>query len=345
MPAKLKVGVVFGGRSGEHEVSLMSSASVMKYIPAEKYEVVPLGITKSGGWLTEGNPWEALKKGTNEHGGPPPTDLLSTLDVVFPVLHGPYGEDGTIQGLFEMCGVPYVGAGVLASAVGMDKVIQKQVFQANGFPIARYLTVERGDWENKSGDISAQIQTELGLPVFVKPANLGSSVGVSKARTEDELKAAIQLALEYDRRIMVEEYIPCREFECAILGNSNPAASVIGEIVPHKEFYDYEAKYTDGVSDLIIPAPVPNAVQEQVQALGIAAYKAIDCAGMARVDFFMHRETGQVLLNEVNTIPGFTHLSMYPRLWEASGLNYPELIDRLIILARERFSERSRLRV
>ncbi|HHV56639.1 MAG TPA: D-alanine--D-alanine ligase [Firmicutes bacterium] len=340
--AKLKVGIVFGGRSGEHEVSLMSAASVIKFIPREKYDPVLIGITKTGGWLTEGNPWETLRKETAEPGGPPPTALLAGLDVIFPVLHGPYGEDGTIQGLFEMCGVPYVGAGVLASSVGMDKVIMKQVFEASKLPIARYLVVWRHAWRREPAKTGDLIEERLGLPVFVKPANLGSSVGISKARTREELTAALQLATQYDRKVVVEEYIPCREFECAVLGNDDPAASVIGEIVPHNEFYDYEAKYTDGVSDLIVPAAVPASVQSRVQELAVAAYKAIDCAGMARVDFFMHRETGQVIVNEINTIPGFTNLSMYPRLWEASGLSYPDLIDRLITLAQERFKERAR---
>lgn len=343
---KLRVGIVFGGCSGEHEVSLMSAASVIKFIPRDKYEPVLIGITKKGGWLTEGNPWEALKQGTSEPGGPAPTELLASLDAVFPVLHGPYGEDGTIQGLFEMCAVPYVGAGVLASAVGMDKVTMKRVFAASGLPIVRHRVLERRVWENEPREtIIKDVVKELGLPVFVKPANLGSSVGVSKARNEEELKQAVDLACQYDRKVVIEEYIPCREVECAVLGNDEPEASVIGEVVPRKEFYDYEAKYTDGVSDFIVPAPFPRAIQEEVRSLAIRAFKAIDCSGMARVDFFIHRETGRVILNEINTIPGFTHLSMYPRLWEASGLSYPDLIDRLIVLARERFAERRRNRI
>lgn len=343
---KLRVGIVFGGCSGEHEVSLMSAASVIKFIPRDKYEPVLIGITKKGGWLTEGNPWEALKQGTSEPGGPAPTELLASLDVVFPVLHGPYGEDGTIQGLFEMCAVPYVGAGVLASAVGMDKVTMKRVFAASGLPIARYRVIERRVWESQPPKALIQdVVNDLGLPVFVKPANLGSSVGVSKARNEEELKLAVDLACQYDRKVVIEEYIPCREVECAVLGNDDPEASVIGEVVPRKEFYDYEAKYTDGVSDFIVPAAFPRTVHEEVRSLAIRAFKAIDCSGMARVDFFIHRETGRVILNEINTIPGFTHLSMYPRLWEASGLSYPDLIDRLITLARERFAERRRNRI
>ncbi|MGB9826779.1 MAG: D-alanine--D-alanine ligase family protein, partial [Desulfofundulus sp.] len=272
--------------------------------------------------------------------------LLASLDVVFPVLHGPYGEDGTIQGLFEMCAVPYVGAGVLASAVGMDKVTMKRVFAASGLPIARYRVIERRVWESQPPKALIQdVVNDLGLPVFVKPANLGSSVGVSKARNEEELKLAVDLACQYDRKVVIEEYIPCREVECAVLGNDDPEASVIGEVVPRKEFYDYEAKYTDGVSDFIVPAAFPRTVHEEVRSLAIRAFKAIDCSGMARVDFFIHRETGRVILNEINTIPGFTHLSMYPRLWEASGLSYPDLIDRLITLARERFAERRRNRI
>lgn len=343
--AKKRIGIIFGGRSGEHEVSLMSASSVIRFLPRDKYEPVLIGITKAGGWLTEGNPWETLRAGNPVSGGPAPTELLASLDAVFPVLHGPYGEDGTIQGLFEMCDVPYVGAGVMASAVGMDKVIMKRVFQANGLPIADFQVVWRQAWESKPDKIVASIKGELGLPVFVKPANLGSSVGVSKAGNETELAAALNLACQYDRKVVVEEFIPCREVECSVLGNDDPQASVIGEIIPHKEFYDYEAKYTDGASDLLVPAPVPPSLQEEVQRIAVAAFKAIDCAGMARVDFFIHRATGQVILNEINTIPGFTHLSMYPRLWQASGLSYPDLLDRLITLAFERFEDRKKNRV
>ena len=341
MPVK-KVGIVFGGQSGEHEVSLMSAESVIQFLPRDRYEPVLIGITKCGGWLTEGNPWEALKQGTKDPGGPAPTALLSSLDVIFPVLHGPYGEDGTIQGLFEMCGVAYVGADVLASSIGMDKVIMKQIFRANNFPIAAYTVAWRRHFEEDPESVLEDIVAKLGLPVFVKPANLGSSVGVSKANDTAELAQALKLACSYDRKVIVEEYIPCREIECSVLGNDFPEASIIGEIVPHNEFYDYGAKYSEGGSDLLIPAPVPAAVSEEVRALAVAAFQAIDCSGMARVDFFIHRDTGRVILNEINTIPGFTRYSMYPRLWQATGLSYPDLIDRLLVLALERFSDRRR---
>lgn len=340
---KTKVGVIFGGRSGEHEVSLMSAASVIEFLPPEKYEPVLIGITREGGWITEGNPWEILRQGeSDKQGGPIPVDLLASLDVVFPVLHGTFGEDGTIQGLFEMCDVPYVGAGVLGSSVGMDKAIMRSVFRDQGLPLADYKVIMRHEWTQKSNKVCQDIVDAFGFPVFVKPANMGSSVGLSKARDKNELKQSLDLASRYDRKIIIEEFVPGREIECSVLGNDAPQASVVGEIVPHHEYYDYEAKYTDGRADLIIPAPLEDEVVTEVQSLAVAAFKAVDCCGMARVDFFLHEITGEVIVNEINTIPGFTNLSMYPRLWQASGISYPELLDRLIGLALERYSERKK---
>lgn len=337
---RLKIGIVFGGRSGEHEVSLMSAASVIEYLPRAKYEPVLIGITRSGKWVTKGDPWKLLKEGRDDDASLLPVELLSSLDAVFPVLHGTYGEDGTIQGLFEMLGLPYVGAGVLGSSVGMDKVIMKNVFQDHNFPVAKYRVILKPDWQQNSANIIQDIIDYFGFPVFVKPANLGSSVGISKARNKEELMVAIDSAGRYDRKIIVEEFVPAREIECAVLGNADPKASVVGEVIPHNEYYDYEAKYTDGKSDLVIPALLTQKIIDEVRTLAVAAFKAVDCCGMARIDFFLHRITGKVIINEINTLPGFTNFSMYPRLWQASGLGYPDLLDRLIQLALERHTER-----
>jgi D-alanine-D-alanine ligase len=342
--ARLKVGIIFGGKSGEHEVSLMSAASVIKYMPSDKYESVLIGITKEGKWITEGNPWEILKTGSpNVQGGPIPVNLLASLDVVFPVLHGTFGEDGTIQGLFEMCNVPYVGAGVMASSASMDKAIMKSVFRDHGLPLVKEKVVMRSQWKNNPDKVCQDIINSFDFPVFVKPANLGSSVGISKVNNGTELRKALDLASLYDYKLIVEEFVPAREIECAVLGNDDPQASVVGEIVPHNEYYDYEAKYTDGKADLIIPAKLDPEVIIEVQRLAIAAYKAVDCSGLGRVDFFLHRSTGEIIVNEINTLPGFTHLSMYPLLWEASGLSYPKLISKLIELALERHGTRQQL--
>ena len=267
------------------------------------------------------------------------------LDVVFPVLHGPYGEDGTVQGLLELANVPYVGAGVLGSAVGMDKAVMKTLFLARQLPVGPYIVVLRPEWHDSMQAISARVTKELGYPVFVKPANLGSSVGISKAKTASDLMTAMELALQYDRKVVIEAAVPeAREIECAVLGNDNPQASLPGEIIPSREFYDYEAKYLDEHSKTIIPAELPEAQVREVQRLAVAAFRAVDCAGMARVDFFIARRSGEIFLNEVNTIPGFTTISMYPKMWEASGVSYPELIDRLIVLALERHAEKQQLR-
>lgn len=366
MGKKLRVGIIFGGRSGEHEVSLMSAQGVMKAIDQTKYEVVPIGITKEGRWLASGDPLKALASGDsaesyhaallaepsaqglmrldelNAQRGGLAAVRVSQLDVVFPILHGPYGEDGTIQGLLELAGIPYVGAGVMASAVGMDKVIFKDVMRAHGLPVVPYLVVKRKTFEQQPDRVVAQVESEIGYDCFVKPANLGSSVGISKAHNRAELLAGLAEAARYDRKLIVEVAVEAREIEVSVLGNDEPIASVPGEIVPCNEFYDYAAKYLDGKSELLIPAPIPPETAEAIRRLAVAAYLAIDCAGMARADFLLDRLTGQVYINEVNTLPGFTAISMYPKLWEASGISYPELIDRLIQLALERQADKDR---
>jgi D-alanine-D-alanine ligase len=365
MREKVRVGLIFGGRSGEHEVSLMSAQGVMGAIDREKYEVVPIGITKGGRWLAAGDPMKALSSGVAAESNPAlllaePSQQglmrletreqkralkaiqVSQLDVVFPILHGPYGEDGTIQGLLELAGLPYVGAGVAASAVGMDKALFKDIMCAHGLPVVPYLVVKRKSWEREPEETVARIEAELGYDCFVKPANLGSSVGISKAHNRSELRAALDEAARYDRKLVVEVAVDAREIEVSVLGNDEPMASVPGEIVPCNEFYDYSAKYLDGESELLIPAPLPAETADLVRRLSTEAYLAIDCAGMARADFLLDRATGRVYVNEVNTLPGFTPISMYPKLWEASGVSYTELIDRLIQLALERHADKRR---
>ncbi|MGC8781811.1 MAG: D-alanine--D-alanine ligase [Anaerolineae bacterium] len=359
MSSRLRVGVLFGGRSGEHEVSLASARSVMAALDPAKYEVVPIGITHSGRWLTNGDPLARLAAG-EDAAAAAETALVAAagrrelvpgatgerfpqLDVIFPVLHGPFGEDGTVQGLFELADIPYVGCGVLASAAGMDKIVSKALFAAAGLPQARYLAFTRREWEQRPAEVIARIEAELPYPVFVKPANLGSSIGVSKVKEAAALAPALAEAARYDRRLVVEEAVPhAREIECSVLGNDEPLASVPGEVVPSNEFYDYAAKYIDGRSQLLIPAPLPAALAEQVRELAVRAFKAIDGAGLARVDFLLNGVTEELFINEVNTMPGFTAISMYPKLWAASGLSYPELCDRLIELALERHRDRSR---
>jgi D-alanine-D-alanine ligase len=364
MKNKLRVGLIFGGRSGEHEVSLMSAREVMSAIDTETCEVVPIGITKEGRWLASGNPMKALTSGAADESSPAallaePSQRglmrldnareqaltaiqVSPLDVVFPVLHGPYGEDGTIQGLLEMAGIPYVGAGVTASAVGMDKAVFKDVMHAHGLPLVSWVVIKRQTWEQEPETTIARIEAQIGYDCFVKPANLGSSVGISKAHNRAELKAALAEAARYDRKLIVEVALDAREIEISVLGNDEPIASIPGEVVPSNEFYDYAAKYLDGTSELLIPAPIPSETAELVARLAIEAFLAIDCAGMARVDFLLDRNRGDLYLNELNTLPGFTTISMYPRLWEASGISYSELIDRLIQLALERHADKSR---
>jgi|YNPNPStandDraft_1061719.scaffolds.fasta_scaffold05187_6 D-alanine-D-alanine ligase len=366
-PRKLRVGVIFGGRSGEHEVSLASARSVMGAMDPQKYDILPIGITRDGRWIASGDPLQALASGEESLSTPvallgdpsqrglmrlEPTEgrleraLLAELDVVFPVLHGPYGEDGTVQGLLELAGIPYVGAGVTASALAMDKALFKEVMRANGLPVVRSLVIKRGEWERQPEEVLARIEAELGFPVFTKPVNLGSSVGVSKCHDRTGLARGLTEAARYDRRMLVEAAVPqAREIEVSVLGNDDPIASVPGEIIPSREFYDYAAKYLDSgeqASRLLIPAPIPPETAQKVREMAVRAFVAIDCSGMARADFLLSGATGELYVNELNTIPGFTAISMYPKLWEASGLPYPELIDRLINLALERHADRAR---
>lgn len=393
MSNKLRIGILFGGRSGEHEVSLLSAASVLKAINRKKYEIVPIGITKAGQWVTASDAERLLTGDSTQsdrhlRAGDPaatptaavlargesvivppvpsatqtgalvpfetdaralhPSHTTLNLDVIFPVLHGTFGEDGTIQGLFELAGIAYVGSGVLGSATGMDKDVMKRLFAAAKLPIPKHVSFLRAEWEAGPRKITAKIEATLNYPLFVKPANLGSSVGITKAHNRKELGPAIDLAASYDRKIVVEQGIggkrgKARELEVAILGNDNPAASAVGEIVPGKEFYDYEAKYLTEGSDLILPAKITKAQSRYIQQMAIAAFRACDCAGLARVDFLMEPGKSQrIYLNEINTLPGFTSISMYPKLWAASGIPYSELIDRLIGLALERRAERDR---
>lgn len=367
---KLRIGLVFGGRSGEHEVSLASARSVMANLDREKYDVVPIGITKEGSWLLGTKPARliAAEQSVGEEaddstettavtltGDPRLRRLIpvqggeklrdnGALDVIFPVLHGTYGEDGTLQGLLEMANVPYVGCGVLGAALGMDKEKMKIVFQAIGLPNVDYLVYRRNEWERSPESIMDAIEQRLDYPCFVKPVNLGSSVGINKAHDRVELAHAMLVAAEYDRKIIIEHGINCREFECAVLGNDEPIVSVVGEVVASNEFYDYNAKYLDNQSQVIIPANIPQATAEEIRRQAIKAFLALDLSGLARVDFFLEKETGQVYINEVNTLPGFTEISMYPKLWEASGLPYPQLLDRLIELAIERHEDKQRNR-
>jgi D-alanine-D-alanine ligase len=350
---KLRVGIIFGGRSGEHEVSVTSASSIFKHIDRNKYEPIAIRIEKDGSWSfpqqepAASNVADAIAQAraarrdntTNDPG----LDALN-LDVVFPVLHGPYGEDGTIQGLLEMAGLAYVGNGVLASAAGMDKSIMKILFAGRGLPVCRSHDFVRPEWDRNRNALLQQIGA-LGLPVFVKPANLGSSVGITKVKTPAELVPAIELALQFDRKIIIEAAVPrAREIECAVLGNDDPKTSVPGEILPSREFYDYEAKYLDEGSKTVIPADLPPATVAQVQRLAVEAFRAIDGAGLARVDFLMDGDAGTIYLNEINTLPGFTNISMYSKMWEASGVAYSALVDRLIQLGLERHAEKQKLK-
>jgi D-alanine-D-alanine ligase len=390
---KIRVGILFGGRSGEHEISLLSAASVFKAIDKGKYEVVPIGITKEGRWVTAADA-ERLLHGKAEEGkhlraGDPEAtpgaavlargesvvvppepqrhasitpfqtdssshaltrraaDRAIDVDVIFPVLHGTFGEDGTIQGLLELADMPYVGAGVLGSAAGMDKDIMKALFRAAGLPIVKHVTLLRSDWEANPKKIQKLVESTLKYPLFVKPANLGSSVGISKAHGRKELGPAIEEAAKFDRKIVIEQGVggskqKAREIECSVLGNDQPAASLPGEIVPSTEFYDYNAKYLDEGSQLIIPAKLSKSETKEVQRLAIAGFKAVDCSGLARVDFLMDPKSRKIYLNEINTMPGFTAISMYPKLWAASGVSYADLIGRLIQLGLERHAEKKK---
>jgi len=396
--AKIRVGILFGGRSGEHEVSLLSAASVLNAIDKTKYEVVPVGITKDGRWLTAEHA-ERLLKGQEQAdrsdrptrvtplraGDPeatpgaavlaagasvvvPPepsrretglapfqtdanlrraSDRAINVDVIFPVLHGTFGEDGTIQGLLELADIAYVGAGVLGSSAGMDKDVMKSLFRAAGLPIVKHVTVLRGQFEREPKKVQKLVESKVKYPVFVKPANLGSSVGISKAHDHRELGPAIAEAAKFDRKIVIEEGVggkknKAREIEVAVLGNDNPKASIAGEIVPCKEFYDYDAKYLSEGSEAVIPAKITKAEMKTVQRLAIAAFQAVDCTGLARVDFLMDPKSRKIFVNEINTMPGFTAISMYPKMWAASGVSYPELIDRLVQLGIERHVDKKR---
>jgi D-alanine-D-alanine ligase len=356
---KITVALLFGGKSGEHEVSLRSAASILKALDRKKYEVIPVGITKEGQWRSDPKFLEAAFPEILQSGSPvllpaEPTEnhLIqihskdkkisnkARIDVVFPALHGTFGEDGTIQGLLDMANIPYVGAGVLGSAVGMDKDVMKRLLQQAGLPIVPFVVLLDYQWRREQTRIIQEIESRCGYPCFVKPANLGSSVGISKVRNRRELNRSIELAAEYDRKIIVEQGVEAREIECSVLGNDEPQASLPGEIIPSHEFYDYAAKYLDESSRLLIPAPLEGSQTKTIQELAVKTFLATECSGMARVDFFLERRTGKILVNEINTIPGFTSISMYPKLWEASGISYPELIDRLIQLAIERHSAR-----
>jgi D-alanine-D-alanine ligase len=391
---KLRVGILFGGRSGEHEVSLLSAASVFTAIDKNKYEVVPIGITKEGHWVTASDAQRLLAgeglRSTQAHrraGDPEATPAAAVLasgeavivppepqsqggqlnplqtarspalarraadrainvDIIFPVLHGTFGEDGTIQGLLELADMPYVGAGVLGSAAGMDKDIMKALFRAAGLPLVKHVTVLRSDWIAQPKQVRNRIERQLKYPLFVKPANLGSSVGISKVHRRNELGSGIEEAAKFDRKIVIEQAVggrkKARELECSVLGNDHPEASLPGEIVPSKEFYDYEAKYLDEGSELIIPARLSKRESKTVQELAIRAFQAVDCSGLARVDFLMEPKTHKIYINEINTMPGFTAISMYPKLWAASGLSYSQLVERLIELGLERHAEKKK---
>jgi D-alanine-D-alanine ligase len=375
---RLRIGVLYGGRSGEHEVSLASAAAVFANVDRQRYEPVPIRIEKDGRWVLADRPPSAASaadviqqvrsdvarvRGGREVFLPPrpgedtvvlvdrraPGDDGETsaaltglrLDVIFPVLHGPYGEDGTIQGLLELANVPYVGCGVLASAVGMDKAVMKDLFRTRGLRVSQGVTVRRRDWRSSPAAVTATIEKSITYPIFVKPANLGSSVGISKVHHAGELAGALDLAAEFDRKIIVEAAVAdAREIECAVLGNDDPEASVPGEIVPSREFYDYEAKYIDSGSRLEIPAQLDPAVAREVRRQAIVAFEAIDGTGLARVDFLLSRSSGELYVNEINSLPGFTTISMFSKLWQASGLDYPALVDRLIALAIERHADK-----
>lgn len=346
---KLRVAVLFGGRSGEHEVSCASAQSVIRALDSEKYDVEPVLIAKDGRWLvgegvaqylTDGT---VLKNNIRESMLVPCPQQQETFDVVIPLIHGTNGEDGTLQGLLELAGVPYVGAGVLGSAVGMDKIMQKAVLRDTGIPVASSVSCTADQYNRDSNACHVKMH-DLGYPLFVKPANGGSSVGISKVRDRSALEEAITSALRYDERVLAELAVPeARELEIAVLGNDTPRASVIGEIIPSGEFYDYQAKYVDDASELIIPAELADDVAERIHAFALQAFEVLNLSGMARVDFLISKTTGELVLNEVNTIPGFTEISMYPKLWEASELPYSKLIDELIHLARERFAARNAL--
>lgn len=364
---KLTVGVVFGGRSGEHEVSLVSAASIIKAMAPEKYEIVEIGITHDGKWMVDDlksgheTGETCLEKFKKKDFAELREAYLSTdpekrgivygdgnfqkIDVMFPVLHGPFGEDGTIQGLFEMLNMPYAGCGVLASSTAMDKLQCKALWESAGLPVVPYIGFTRAAWALEKRQILEDIRENIGIPCFVKPANMGSSVGISKVKKEEDLEAAIDEAAKYDRRILVEISVDAREIECAVLGNDDPFASPVGEVIVGGEFYDYHDKYVNGVSTTQIPAEIPDETSTEIRDICVKAYKLLDCSGLSRVDCFLDRKSGAIYLNEINTLPGFTSISMYPKMMEASGLSYKKLIDKLIDLAMERYEDKKRNKV
>jgi D-alanine-D-alanine ligase len=365
---RIRVGIIFGGKSGEHDVSITSAHAILNNIDDTRFEAVPIGITRDGGWVTGGDPLRQLAATSRlplpEYSGEPggaarvphsslvqdnpsqqlrdssDTTWVQDLDVVFPVLHGPMGEDGTVQGMLELAGIPYVGSAVLGSAVSMDKITAKRLCEGAGLPIVPWISLRRRDWERDRNAVALRIETEIGYPCFVKPSNMGSSVGVFKVHGPEELAGAIDGAGEYDRRLLVEQSVNARELEVSVLGNDDPISSIVGEVVPGHEFYDYEAKYVDDSSELLIPAPVSPEVSDEVRRIAVEVFSLLDCAGLARVDCFLERGTDNVYMNELNTIPGFTPISMYPKLWEATGIPFSELVSRLIELAIERHDDK-----
>jgi len=348
MTQKIKIGLLFGGRSAEHEVSLISAASIFKNLDRKKYTIISIYINKQGNWKVVESPLliqAELEKGPFYPFLPWAEKTLPSAvdaDIYFPVLHGPFGEDGTIQGLFEMADIPYVGAAVLASAASMDKAVAKCLFLQKKLPVPKHLVILEKIWEHSPGQILHQIQKEFPLPFFVKPSNLGSSVGITKVNENLQITSALETAFQYDSKILVEEGIQGREIECSVIGNSDPRASLPGEIIPHREFYDYRDKYIEGETSFGIPADLPPEIVSRVQDLALRAYQIVDCSGMARVDFFLQEKTEKLFLSEINTIPGFTEISMYPKLWEVSGLSYPDLLNELINLGFERHSNKKR---
>ena len=353
MALKTRVAVIFGGRSGEHEVSVVSGRNIIEAINRDLYEVIPVGITKEGKWLTGENTIEAFQNG--DYSGLTEVSLNATsgsgelvhrthgeyeavnVDVFFPALHGPYGEDGTIQGLFEMANVPYTGCGVLASSVGMDKLISKALWEQAGLPVIPYIGTTKKTWIDSREEVIHRVELELGYPLFVKPSNMGSSVGITKVKSRAELGPAIDLACEFDHRILIEKGLNVRELECAVLGNEEPQAARVGEVIVGGEFYDYKDKYIDGKSRTQVPADIPSSMEKEIREMAIKAYKVLDGSGLARVDTFYDKESKGLYLNEINTLPGFTKISMYPQMWKASGVSYPELIHKIIQFGFERY--------
>ena len=356
---KINVGVLCGGKSGEHEVSLASGSSIIKGLNEQKYNIIPLCISQDGKWMMPSESFAYMKNGgylTDEYSNKIVIsgrledyiglrefnkDIKREIDVIIPALHGTFGEDGTIQGLLDIYEIPYVGAGAAASAVAMDKSFMKILFQSCGLPVCNYLTVKRGEWNRNRDEIIRTVEKDIGIPLFVKPVNLGSSVGISKVKLKEDLEGAVDLACTYDSKVIIEEAVNAREIECSVLGNDEPAASVPAEIIPKGEFYDYESKYTPGMMEFVYPAPFSEDKINEIRSYAVKAFTSVDCCGMARVDFLMDRDTQKVYVSEINTIPGFTETSVYARLFEESGIPYGELLDKLIELAFEKHKEKN----